>query len=180
MVEACSRDEIEGDDSTQSTGKRFWFRSRMGNRRKRTMKTPLRRACRFALAVLFGGLAAGAAHAGDYYSGNVTFPYEVRWGGAALPAGEYTLAMDTIAGPLRVIDASGRVRALLYGSREQPRRTQPSSLLVTSDGAGRIVRSLNCPAWGVNLVYKPFTRAERTLLAYGGRADRLAVRMASR
>lgn len=144
------------------------------------MQTTFRRACRLAVAVLLGGLAAGAAYAGDFYSGNVTFPYEVRWGGAALPAGEYTLAMSTIAGPLRVIDDSGRIRALLYGSREEPRRTQPSSLLVTSDGTLRFVRSLNCPVWGVNLVYKPFTRAERTLLALGDRADRIAVRIASR
>jgi hypothetical protein len=32
----------------------------------------------------------------------------------------------------------------------------------------RLVRSLNIPAWGHNFVYRPFTRAERQLLANSG------------
>ena len=42
------------------------------------------------------------------------------------------------------------------------------------------MRSLNCPAWGGNFVYKPFTRAERSLLANRERAEAVPVRMASR
>jgi hypothetical protein len=51
---------------------------------------------------------------------------------------------------------------------------------VTSDGTQWVVRSFNCPAWGMNLVYKPFTRAERSLTAEGDQALHLPVRMAAR
>jgi hypothetical protein len=148
-------------------------------RRMTMRKQSARLARRFAVAVLLGGLFAGAAQA-QSYSAKFTLPHDVRWGGAALPAGEYTIAMDTVAGPLRVIDASGRARALLYGSKESPLKTQPASLLVTRDGAERTVRAFNCPQWDLNFVYKPFTRAERDLIANGERAETIAVRMASR
>ena len=144
------------------------------------MRTSFRRASRFALAVTLGILTAGVVHGAAAFSGKVTFPHEVRWGAAVLPAGDYTLAMSSVAGPLRVIDESGRIRALLYGLQEQPRATQPSSLLVTTDGTGWVVRSFNCPAWGMSLVYKPITRTERTLLADSGHTVRVPIRMASR
>jgi hypothetical protein len=144
------------------------------------MKKSVCLARRFALAVVLGGLFAGAAQAGAYYNGKFTLPYEVRWGGAVLPAGEYSLAMDSIKGPLNVIDASGRIRALVSGFPDYLTGGQPTALLVTRDGAQRTVRSFNCPAWGHKFVYKPFTRAERDLLASGERAETIAVRMASR
>jgi hypothetical protein len=143
------------------------------------MKKSVCFAHRFALAVVLGGLFAGTAQA-QFYSGKFTLAHEARWGNATLPAGEYSLAMDSIRGPLRVIDSSGQIRALVSGSLEDPRNGQPAALLVTRDGAERTVRALNCPAWGHNFVYKPFTRAERELLANGERAETVAIRMASR
>ncbi|HUL75912.1 MAG TPA: hypothetical protein VL691_01505 [Vicinamibacteria bacterium] len=135
---------------------------------------------RFALAVALAGLSAGAAQAQSFYSGRLTLPFEVRWGGATLPAGEYSLSMNSIKGPLNVIDADGRVRVLVYGIPDPPLKTQPTSLLITRDGRDRTVRSFNCPAWGRKFVYKPFTRAERDMLASGEQAETVAVRMASR
>jgi hypothetical protein len=134
---------------------------------------------RFALAVVLGGLFAGAAQAGPGYGAKFTLPHETRWGSAVLPAGEYSLAMDSIKGPMNVIDASGQIRALVYGFPDSLTIGQPTSLLVTRDGAGRTVRSFNCPAWGHKFVYKPFTRAERDLLASGERTEKIAVRIAN-
>ena len=133
----------------------------------------------FALAIVLGALSAGAAQA-QFYDARVTLPYEVRWGGAILPAGEYRLAMDSINRPLQVIDASGRVRVFVLGIPDAPTRTQPASLRITRDGAERTVRSLNLPVWDRKFVYKPFTRAERNLLASGERTEAVPVRMASR
>jgi hypothetical protein len=144
------------------------------------MKDYVSLARRFAVAVLLGSLSPGAAPAGDVYSGKVTLPFEVRWGGAILPAGEYWLTMDSIDGPLHVVDASGRGRALLYGYPNDPSSAQPTSLLVTRDGARRTVRSFNCPPWGHKFVYEPFTRAERDLVAREDRTETVAVRMVSR
>ena len=47
---------------------------------------------------MLGGLSAGAAQA-QAYTGKFTLPFTVRWGGAVLPAGGYSLAMDSITGP---------------------------------------------------------------------------------
>jgi hypothetical protein len=144
------------------------------------MEEFVRLARRVALAALLGGLAAGATLADPAYGGKVTLPYEVRWGGVVLPAGEYSLRLDSIGGPLHVVDASGRIRALVYGFPDSPTKAQPTSLLITRDGAQRTVRSFNCPPWGHKFVYKWFTRAERDLLANGERAETIAVRMATR
>ena len=134
----------------------------------------------FALAVVLGGLSAGAAQA-QSYTARLTLPHEVRWGAGTLPAGDYVLAMDSVAGPLSVIDAAtGRTKALLHGYPDSPTPTQPASLLITRDGSERTVRSLNCPVWGLKFVYKPISRAERALLAEGDRAETVAVRTASR
>jgi len=133
-----------------------------------------------AIAVLLGGILAGVAHAGAFYSGQFTLPYEVRWGSTVLSPGEYSLAMDSERGPLRVSDETGRIVLLVYGNVDMPTRGQPSSLLITRDGVERTVRSLNSPVWGHKLVFKAFTRAERDLLARGGQVELLGVRMASR
>jgi hypothetical protein len=136
----------------------------------------------FAGAVIALALATVAtpARAQAAYRGSLTLPFEVQWGRAVLPAGEYTLALTSISQPMRVIDDGGRTRAFVYGSVERPRVGQGTFLLVTRDGSKRTVRSLNCPEWGVDLVYRPFTRAERDLLASGRQEENLAVRVASR
>jgi hypothetical protein len=147
--------------------------------RRMTMKEPARWIRAIALAVVMGGLSVGAAQA-QSYTARVTLPHEVQWGAASLPAGDYSLALDSVAGSLRVIDASRRIRALVRGVPESATPTQPASLLITRDGNERTVRSLNCPMWGYKFVYKPITRAERTLLAGGDQAETVAVRVASR
>jgi hypothetical protein len=143
------------------------------------MKNPVSLARCLALAVVLGGLSAAAAQA-QSYSARFTLPHEAVWGGTALSAGDYSLAMDTMKGPLRVVDASGRIRVLAYASADDPGSGQPTALLITRDGAVRTVRSLNCPAWGHRYVFKPFTRAERALIASTDAVEAVPVRMASR
>jgi hypothetical protein len=142
------------------------------------MKSPVRFARRFALAVVLVGLSAAAAQA-QSYKGRFTLPNETRWNGATLPAGDYSLAMNTVEGPLRVIDSSGQIRVLAYALVEDLGNGQPTALLVTRDGPVRTVRSLNCPAWGHKLVFKPLTRAERALIAEREQVETVPVRMAS-
>lgn len=144
------------------------------------MENSVRLVRRFAVAAALAGLVAGTAQAGPAYGGKVTLPNDVLWGGSLVPAGEYTLVMDTIAGPLQVIDPSGRVRALVSAFPDVVTSTQPTALLITRDGPQRTVRSFNCPPWGHKFVYKPFTRAERDLIARGDQLEMVAVRMASR
>jgi hypothetical protein len=143
------------------------------------MKEPVRFTGAFALAVVLGVVSAGAAQA-QSYTARLTLPHEVRWGAATLAAGDYALTMDSITGPLSVIDSSGRIRALVHGFQDSATATQPASLLITRDGDHRTVRSLNCPGWGYKFVYQPISRAERALLASGEGAETVSVRMASR
>ena len=135
---------------------------------------------RFALALALAGLPIGAAQAQSYYSARFTLPFEVRWGAATLPAGEYSLTMSSIEGPMNVSDAQGRIQVRTYATTDSPTRTQPTSLLITRDGADRVVRSFNCPEWGHKFVYLPISRAERDLLASGERLETVAVQIASR
>jgi hypothetical protein len=148
-------------------------------RKEKKMKNRVRFVMLLTLAVVVALAATGTAQ-GTVYSGKFTLPYEVQWGRAVLPAGEYSLAMDTIKGPLSVRDASGRTRALVFGSRGFPKAEQPTALLVTVSGNSRVVRSLNCPAWGANLVYKEFTQEERERLASGVGTETIPVRLARR
>jgi hypothetical protein len=143
------------------------------------MKNQVRFALLLTLVAALAVATVGAAQGWAVYSGRFTLPYDVQWGTAVLPAGEYSLAMDTMNGPLSVRDASGRTRALLYGSREYPKANQPTALFVTIAGKSRMVRSLNCPAWGANLVFKAVTQEERERLA-DLHTETIQVRLASR
>jgi hypothetical protein len=146
--------------------------------KEKAMKNKVRFVMLLTLAVVVA-LAATSSAQGAYRA-KFTLPYEVQWGRAVLPAGEYSLAMDSIRGPISVTDASGRTRALLFGSNDQPKAEQPTALLVMITGKVRVVRSFNCPAWGANLVYKAFTQEERAQLADGVRTETVQVRLASR
>lgn len=143
------------------------------------MKHQVRFVMLLTLAVVVAIAATGAAQ-GAAYNGKFTLPHEVQWGRALLPAGEYSLAMDSIKGPLSVRDASGRTRALLFGSNGFPKADQPTALLITVAGNSRVVRSFNCPAWGTNQIYKAFTQEERDRLADGVSTETIPVRLASR
>lgn len=143
------------------------------------MRNQVRVALLLTIVAVLAVAALGAAESGAVYSGKFTLPYDVQWGKAVLPAGEYSLAMDTMTGPLAVRDAAGRTRALFYGSREHAKADQPTGLLVTIAGTSRTVRALNCPVWGANLVFKAVTREERERLA-DLRSETIPVRLASR
>ena len=143
------------------------------------MKHQVRFAILLTLALVVA-VAVTTTAQGSAYNGKFSLPYEVQWGRAVLPAGDYSLAMDSITGPLSVRDASGRTRALLFGSHGFPKAGQPTALLVTIAGNSRVVRSFNCPAWGTNLIYKAVTQEERERLADGVRTETIQVRLASR
>jgi hypothetical protein len=132
-----------------------------------------------AATALALGAAATPASA-QAYTAKVKLPYDVQWGRAVLTAGEYRLVLNSIGQPMHVLDEGGGTRAIVYGSAERPRPGVPTQLLVTNDRGVRTVRALNCRPWGVDFVYKPFTRAERQLLASGEQVERLPVRLASR
>ncbi len=48
-----------------------------------------------------------AAKAQPSFAGKFTLPYEVRWGQAVLPAGDYVIRMDSTASPAKISPANG-------------------------------------------------------------------------
>lgn len=133
-----------------------------------------------AMVVALGGFAGTALLAGPAYTARFTLQHEVTWGRAVLPAGSYTATMESVAGPLSITDEDGRVRALVAGFPDTVHKNRPAAILVTGEGSERVVRSLNAPDWGYNFVYRPFTLAERQLMARGGQVESVALRLASR
>ena len=111
-------------------------------------------------------LLAGTANAQAVVKGRFTLPYEVRWGSAVLPAGQYSITMRSVAEPALVRSLTGKKRVFLLARfADDAIETHPPGLLITRDETGRVVRSFNWPAGGKNFVYKPFTKAERRRLA---------------
>lgn len=98
------------------------------------------------LALLLMGLSAGHAHAQDTMPLKFTLPFEVRWGIAILPAGDYSLSAESTSLSGFVIvrrepqgDAVALVRA---DSWEQVDFPDHSKLVVEQRGEKAAVRAL--------------------------------------
>ena len=60
------------------------------------------------------GLASSAS--AQSYRGKFTLPYETRWGGADLPAGDYSVAVEVIRGtPVLTVAGNGFSRSIFAG-----------------------------------------------------------------
>jgi hypothetical protein len=109
------------------------------------------------LGLLSSFLWAGVANAAPLYRGRFTLPYEVRWGQAALPAGDYLLGFQDIGTRVfvQIWDAkSGKDIAFLapLGNSEAQ---GTSALLITDEGNQRIVHSLRLAELGEVFIYEP-------------------------
>ena len=108
---------------------------------------------------------AAAANA-QSVSAKFTLPYEVHWGTATLPAGEYAISMDSLHTAIALVQSASnnlsfftRIPVMADSSKS------PASLVITSFQGDRRVRSLN--VLGKSFVYEPLTRAEREQIAKG-------------
>ncbi len=118
-------------------------------------------------ALVVSCLFAGIASAEPRFVGKFTLPYEVHWGHAVLPAGEYILRIDTLVWPVRAIvqAKSGKreqvnVIAIALADNEKG----PSALFITRVGNQCRVRTLNLAELGQLLIYEPFTKREQQVL----------------
>jgi hypothetical protein len=102
-------------------------------------------------------LGAGVANAAPLYRGRFTLPYEVRWGQAVLPAGDYLLGFQDIGTRVFVLirDAkSGKDIAFLALSGNSDAKG-PSALVIVGEGNHRVVHSLRLAGLGEVFTYKP-------------------------
>jgi hypothetical protein len=123
-------------------------------------------ALKLSLAAAVAACALGATASAQPIRGTFTLPHEVRLGKAVLPAGAYTIRIDSVRGPVMVRTAAGQARALLFAQRvESADKDLPTSLLVTRDENQRTVRSFNWREGNQMFVFLPLTKAERKQLA---------------
>ncbi len=134
-----------------------------------------------ALKLAIGALIATcvyttAANALPSFAGKFTLPYEVRWGQAVLPAGDYVIRMDTTASPAKISPADGR-SAGVYTEYPLVEDSHSSGmyLTITNQENQRRVRSLNLPQLGKVIVFAPLTKSEREAYAKAGQINTVPV-----
>jgi hypothetical protein len=118
----------------------------------------------FAVVLLATCAFAAAANA-QTIAAKFTLPFEVHWGKNVLPAGEYTISLDSLANVALVRSAMGKTVGFTPIPIAAKSDKGATALFVMVRGNERIVRSLNLPARGVSLIYPPTTSAEREMLA---------------
>jgi hypothetical protein len=104
-----------------------------------------------------------------------TLPFEVQWGRNVLPAGEYSINMDSSANVALIRSADGTTVGFTPIPIQNTSRTGNTALFVMVRGNERIVRSLNLPTRGVSLVYQPTTSAQREMLAHADKVKTVPV-----
>jgi hypothetical protein len=117
-----------------------------------------------------------AANAQPSFAGKFTLPYEVRWGKAVLPAGDYVIRMDSTASPAKISPANGS-SAGVYTEYPLVEDSHMSGvyLTITNNANERRVRSLNLPQFGKAIVFAPLTKSEREVLAKAGQINTVPV-----
>jgi hypothetical protein len=70
---------------------------------------------KFGVAALALGALATSGKAQNSYKGKFTLPFETHWGGATLPAGDYTFVMSSAMSDHRLI-IRGQVNAIIMAT----------------------------------------------------------------
>jgi hypothetical protein len=116
------------------------------------------------LALLTACMGASLANA-QTVAGRFNLPFQVRWGQAVLPPGNYSFTLSTGTAPLFVIvrgdDHTGSIIASpILGDDFSGK----SALIVERNGGRGTVRALRLPDAGL-VIYYPAPKAERQVLA---------------
>jgi hypothetical protein len=106
-------------------------------------------------------LFGGAVNAQTRFHGKFKLPYEVHWGKALLPAGEYSISMDWFQAGTEVRSASGQTVFIPGSPITDDSEKRGTCLVIMVRGDERRVRSLNLPEIGRSLIYEPLTKSER-------------------
>jgi hypothetical protein len=109
------------------------------------------------LGLLVSFIWAGVADAAPLYRGRFSLPYEVRWGQALLPAGEYLIRFEDVQTRVFVVirDAkSGKDVAYLAPVTNSEAQGK-SALLIAEVGNQQVVHSLRLAELGEVFIYEP-------------------------
>ena len=138
--------------------------------------TPYLTSMKLVLGVLIATCVfTGVANAQPSFAGKFTLPYEVRWGQAVLPAGDYFIRMDSTTAPAMIRSASGTMIVYTQFPSLADNDGGGTYLTITTQGRERKVRSLNLPGLKRSLVFAPLTKNEREALAKAGQIHNVPV-----
>jgi len=117
----------------------------------------------FAVVLLATCAFAAAANA-QTVAVKFTLPFEVHWGKNLLPAGQYSVTLDSSRMWVWSDRQTGRSHSL-HPSQSRLLATKAPPHYLSWSRNERRVRSLNLPMSGISLIYRPATNAEREMLA---------------
>jgi hypothetical protein len=148
------------------------------------MKAQISRIFAIAAVGLFAVcVSASPASAQNAAQGRFTLSHEVRWQGAALPAGDYTFAMESTARPNKMI-VTGPNGSVFELSKAISDRTtgQPSCLTLERRGGTSFVRELYLADLGMHFSYSvpEIPKNERQLAQGPASTEQVLVAMAKK
>jgi hypothetical protein len=124
---------------------------------------------KLVLGVLIATFAFGAtAKAQSTFEGKFVLPHEVRWNHAVLPAGEYSIQIDSTRDPVVLHSTSTNESYFTSVPMMASGEKGAARLNITNLGNESRVRSLNVPAIGKTLIFDPLTKTEKEMLAKAG------------
>lgn len=133
-------------------------------------------AAKVVLGMLMGTFAlTAAANAQPAFLGKFVLPQEVRWNQAVLPAGEYTIEMDSLHG-IAVLH-SKTTNTTYYSAVPMISAAEEGAarLDITVQGNDRVVRTLNAPGIGHALIFTTLNAAQKENLAHATRTESVPV-----
>jgi hypothetical protein len=100
-------------------------------------------------------------NAHSFFSGNVTLPYEVRWGNTVLQPGDYSIRIGSLNQPTQIYSKNRKRMYFTSVQFTDSNSKGETSLMIAAEGDKHTVNSLNMPFFGVSLIYRPLARIQR-------------------
>ncbi len=116
-----------------------------------------------------------SANAYPSFAGKFTLPYEVRWGQAVLPAGDYSIRMESASSAAMISSARGNMAVYTGPPTFADSEKGGAYLTITTQGNEHRVRSLNLPQLGKLVIFAPLTTSEREAIAKAGQVNKVPV-----
>lgn len=106
------------------------------------------------LAALAMVALATSGNAQNAYQGKFTLPFETHWGGATLPAGDYTFALQSMSSPYTLYIRGEKVNAIIQAAATDDRHVSEHAQLNLVDISDvQTVQTFDAPELGLSFVY---------------------------
>src|SRR6202166_2341366 len=128
---------------------------------------------KLGLAALALGVVAGGGNAVTAYQGKFTLPFEVYWGGATLPAGDYTFEMESQSSPYTLYIRGQKSNVIIRAISADTGVVASSAQLDLVDIADvHTIKTFETPELGVTFSY--YTPKEKQMVHKEVRQERLS------